>query len=77
MTRGCVETGLKRIRIHDIRHSHVSLLIDMGFSPLAIAERVGHESIDITYRYAHLFPTVQKEMADKLDMERRLNNDVS
>ena len=34
---------------------------------LAIAERVGHESIDITYRYAHLFPTRQVEMADKLD----------
>ena len=37
---------------------------------LAIAERVGHESIDITYRYAHLFPTKQTEMADKLDVER-------
>ena len=32
------------------------LLIDMGFTALAIADRVGHESIDITYRYAHLFP---------------------
>ena len=37
-------------------HSHISLLIDMGFTALAIADRVGHESIDITYRYAHLFP---------------------
>ena len=58
---------MKRIRIHDLRHSHISLLIDMGFTALAIAERVGHESIDITYRYAHLFPTRQAEMADKLD----------
>ena len=39
----------------------------MGFTALAIAERVGHESIDITYRYAHLFLTRQVEMADKLD----------
>ena len=39
----------------------------MGFTALAIAERAGHESIDITYRYAHLFPTRQAEMADKLD----------
>lgn len=54
----------------DLRHSAISLLIEMGFSALAIAERVGHESIDITYRYAHLFPTKQTEMADKLDMER-------
>ena len=70
MTRGCRETGVKRIRIHDLRHSHVSLLIEMGFSAVAIADRVGHESIDITYRYAHLFPTTQTEIANKLNMER-------
>ena len=71
MDRGAKEAGVKRIRIHDLRHSHISLLIDMGFTALAIADRVGHESIDITYRYAHLFPTRQTEMADKLDMERK------
>ena len=70
MTRGCNATGVKRIRIHDLRHSHVSLLINMGFSAVAIADRVGHESIDITYRYAHLFPTTQKEIANKLNTER-------
>lgn len=70
MDRGAKEAGVKRIRIHDIRHSHVSLLIDMRFSATAIADRVGHESIDITYNYAHLFPSKQAEMADKLDMER-------
>ena len=51
----------------DLRHSHISLLIDMGFSAVAIADRVGHESIEITYRYAHLFPSKQAEMADRLD----------
>ena len=71
MDRGAKEAGVKRIRIHDLRHSHISLLIDMGFTALAIADRVGHESIDITYRYAHLFPTRQAEMADKLNMERK------
>ena len=70
MERGAKEAGVKRIRIHDIRHSAVSLLIDMGFSATAIADRVGHESIDITYNYAHLFPSKQAEMADKLNMER-------
>ena len=70
MNRGAKEAGVKRIRVHDLRHSHVSLLINMGFSALAIADRVGHESIDITYRYAHLFPTKQTEMAEKLDIER-------
>ncbi|WP_177534816.1 site-specific integrase [Ruminococcus sp.] len=66
MDRGVKETGLKRIRIHDLRHSHVSLLIELGFSAVAIADRVGHESIEITYRYAHLFPSKQAEMANKL-----------
>ena len=70
MDRGSKEQNIKRIRIHDLRHSHVSLLIDMGFSAIAIADRVGHESIDITFRYAHLFPSRQNEIADKLNMER-------
>ena len=70
MDRGAKEAGVKRIRIHDLRHSHISLLIDMGFSAVAIAHRVGHESIEITYRYAHLFPSRQTEMADKLNTER-------
>lgn len=70
MDRGAKAAGVKRIRIHDLRHSHVSLLIEMGFSAVAIADRLGHESIEITYRYAHLFPTKQNEMADQLDFER-------
>jgi integrase len=51
MNRGAKQSGVKRIRVHDIRHSHVSHLIELGFSAVAIADRVGHESIDITYRY--------------------------
>lgn len=66
MDRGCKETGVKRIRIHDLRHSHVSLLIEMGFSAVDIANRVGHESVKITYRYAHMFPSKDKAIADKL-----------
>ena len=49
----------------------MSLLIEMGFSALAIADRVGHESVDIPYKYAHLFPSQQQEMAQKLNMERK------
>ena len=78
MDRGAREAGVKRIRIHDLRHSHISLLIDMGFSAVAIADRVGHESIDITYRYAHLFPLRQMDMANKLNSERtEVQNHVS
>lgn len=71
MIRGCKASGVKQIRIHDLRHSHVSLLIDMGFSALAIADRVGHECEKITYRYAHLFPSKQDEMVQRLNMERK------
>ena len=70
MERGCKASGVKRIRIHDIRHSHASLPVEMGFSALAIAGRMGHEAVDITYRYARLFPTKQDEMAAALDGAR-------
>ena len=67
MKKGSELAGVNKIRVHDLRHSHVSLLIHMGYSAVAIAERVGHESVDITYRYAHMFPSVQADMANKLN----------
>lgn len=73
MARGSKAVGLEPIRIHDLRHSHVSPLIDMGFTALAIADRMGHEATGITYRYAHLFPSVQADMTRALDGARREN----
>lgn len=70
MDRGCKLSGVKRIRIHDLRHSHVSLLIEMGFSALASADQLGHETTEVTMVYAPLFPNKQDEMADRLDIER-------
>ncbi len=68
--RGIKASGLKRIRLHDLRHSHASLLIEMGFTPLAIAERLGHDRIETTMNtYAHLYPNKQGQMADQLDSE--------
>lgn len=75
MDRGSKLAGVKRIRIHDLRHSHVSLLIKQGFSAVDIANRVGHESIDITYKYAHMFPSTQTEIANRLDKERNEGNE--
>ena len=69
MERGCKACGVKKIRVHDLRHSHVSLLINMGYTALAIGKRVGHSAEKITYRYAHLFPSVQLDMAEQLDAE--------
>lgn len=67
LTQGAKRAGLKHIRVHDLRHSHASLLIDIGYSAVAIANRLGHESIEITYRYAHLFPDVQRQISDRLN----------
>ncbi len=67
MKKGAKAAGVKKIRIHDLRHSHVSLLINMGYSAVAIAERMGHESVHVTYRYAHLFPSIQQDMATRLN----------
>lgn len=71
MRRGSQLAGVKRIRVHDLRHSHVSLLIDLGFSAVAITDRLGHESADITFRSAYLFPDKQSAMADALDGMKR------
>ncbi len=60
--------GVKRIRLHDVRHSHASLLIEMGFSALLVSERLGHEDVSTTLNiYSHLFPSKQTEVAEKLD----------
>jgi integrase len=67
MDRGAEAAGLDSIRIHDLRHSHISLLIEMGYSAVDIANRVGHENIDITMHYAHMFPQKQEKMAKSLE----------
>ncbi|HFI0042754.1 TPA: tyrosine-type recombinase/integrase [Streptococcus suis] len=59
---------LKKIRIHDFRHSHASLLINQGEDYLVVKERLGHASITTTIdTYSHLYPSKQKALADKLD----------
>ena len=67
MNRGSKAAGVKRIRIHDLRHSSCALLIELGYSPIQIAERLGHECSTVTERYSHLYPSVQRSMADKLN----------
>lgn len=44
--------------------------VDLYFEAVEIADRMGHESIDITYHYAHMFPSRQDEMASRLESER-------
>lgn len=67
MVKGCKLSGVKKIRIHDLRHSHASLLIELGFSPLLISERLGHENIETTLStYSHLYPNKHSEVASAL-----------
>lgn len=64
----CMRSGVKKIRVHDLRHSHASLLIELGFSPLLISERLGHEKIQTTLdTYFHLYPNKDSLVANKLD----------
>lgn len=65
--RGAIAACVPYIRIHDLRHSHVSLLINMGFTPHLIAERIGDTVQMVNNTYGHLYPNKHAEVADKLD----------
>ena len=57
-------------RYYTVTASHASLLVELGFQPLAIAERLGHEKIETTLNtYSHLYPNKQAELADRLELE--------
>lgn len=65
--RAAEEADIPNIRIHDIRHSHVSLLIDMGFGPHLIAERIGDTVQMVNNTYGHLYPAKHYEVAERLN----------
>ena len=68
MIRGCKNTDVKKIRIHDIRHSHASLLINQCCDALMLADRLGHEKVSTTLNtYSHLFPHKQQELVHSLE----------
>lgn len=61
------KANLKRIRVHDLRHSHASMLINLGFSALMVKERLGHQNIETTLEtYSHLYTSKNKELIDKM-----------
>ena len=67
MKRGAEKANIPFIRIHDMWHSHVSLLINMGFSPHLIAERIGDTVQMVNSTYGHLYPSKHNEVAEKLN----------
>ena len=72
LDRFAAKAGIKRIRVHDLRHSHCALLIEMGQPILLISERLGHEKVDTTWTtYAHLYPNKGVQLAEELQKLRK------
>jgi integrase len=61
-------TGLPRIRIHDLRHGHATMLMEDGTHPKVVSERLGHANIKITLDlYSHVTPSMQRQVSDRLE----------
>ena len=61
-------TGLRDIRIHDLRHTHATLMLAAGVHPKVVSERLGHANIGITLDiYSHVLPGMQEAAAEKFD----------
>ena len=60
--------GLPRIRLHDLRHSNATALIQAGVNPRVVQQRLGHSDVNITLNtYTHVLPEMDEEAAAKLD----------
>lgn len=67
------KAGVKKIRVHALRHSHCVYLIHQGVAPLVIKERLGHTYIKITLNtYGHLYPNQQRQVADMLNSKKKI-----
>ncbi|HRV50817.1 MAG TPA: site-specific integrase [Saccharofermentans sp.] len=67
MQRGIKSSGVKRITIHCLRHSHASMLVELGFSAQAIAKRLGHGRVTTTIEtYCHQSMDAQQKIANTL-----------
>lgn len=70
--RAIKESGVKRIRIHDLRHSHASVLIASGVPIIAVSKRLGHSSVNVTLSvYAHMLQRTEDEMIATIDALRQ------
>lgn len=64
--RHVLAAGLPRIRLHDLRHTHATLLLASGTPPKVVSERLGHTTIAFTLdTYAHVVPGMQAEAANR------------
>jgi integrase len=64
----CEANGIRVVRLHDLRHTCVSLLLAQGVHPRVVMEIVGHSAIEITKNvYGHVNPDTQRQTLDDLD----------
>lgn len=57
-----------KIRFHDLRHTHATMLLSKGVNPKIVSERLGHSTVSITLdTYSHVLPNMQKEAVKKLN----------
>ena len=62
-------SGLHDIRIHDFRHSHVSVLANEGINIQEIARRLGHSRVEMTWNtYSHLYPREEERAVNVLNI---------
>lgn len=72
MEMACKKSGVKKIRIHDIRYSHASYLINLGCAPLLISGRLGHEKVQTTLStYSHLYSNKHQEVVDMIQNQHK------
>ena len=62
------DAGLPRVRFHDLRHTHASLLLAQGVHPKVVQERLGHSQVSVTLDiYSHVAPSLQAAAAERID----------
>ncbi len=66
------DAGLFRSRLHDLRHTHATMLLRAGVHPRVVSERLGHSSISMTLdTFSHVMPGMQAEAAERIDQSMR------
>ena len=68
------ESGVDPIRIHDLRHSHASYLLNNGANILAVSKRLGHATVTQTLEtYAHLMQDTEEKMIEIIENKSNLS----
>ena len=62
---GC-QAGIRRVRVHDARHTAATLLLAQGVDQRVVMEILGHSQISMTSKYAHVLPEVMTDAAERI-----------